>query len=313
MQAIRVDPAAPSGVSLGDAPDPAPRPDEALVAVELFTIVARNFDHAARLPVGSVPGFDTVGVIVRAADDGSGPPVGTRVASAVTGNAWAALRAVPTSELAVVPTGVDPGLASALVVPGVSALRAIRRLGALLGRQLLVTGATGAVGHFAIQLGKLAGAEVIASVRDLGSESRLRDLGATAVVAGLGGIAVPVYGVIDTVGGPQLAEAFNLLEDGGVIQSVGSSSGQPTTFAPYQMIGPHRRRIEGFWAGNRFGADLAALLDLAAAGRLTLLDGERADWYDIESIARRLRAAGPPRRMIVAPRRAATDDQPSAS
>lgn len=179
------------------------------------------------------------------------------MAALVVGNAWAALRAVPTSELAVVPQGVDPGLASALVMPGLSALRVIRRLGALLGRRLLVTEATGAVGHFAIQLGKLAGAEVIASVWDLASEGRLRDLGATAVVAGLSDIAAPVYGVIDTVEGPQLAEAFNLLEDGGVIQSVGSSSGQSTTFAPYQMIGPHRRRIEGFWAGNRFGSDLA--------------------------------------------------------
>ena len=312
MQAIRVDPAAPSGVALGEAPDPAPRPDEALVEVELFTVVARNFDHAATLPVGSVSGFDAVGTIVRAADDGSGPPAGTRVATLAVGNAWAALRAVPTSELAVVPKDVDPGQASALMVPGLSALRAIRRLGTLLGRRLLVTGAAGAVGHFAIQLGKLAGADVIASVRDHGSENRLRNLGATAVVTSLRDVAAPVHGVIDNVGGPQLAEAFNLLQDGGIIQAIGSSSGQPTTFTPYQFVGP-RRRIEGFWAGDRVGSDLAELLGLATGGRLALLDGELADWSDIDAIARRLRAPSAPRRIIVTLQRAATtDEQPTA-
>ncbi|GAA4614731.1 zinc-binding dehydrogenase [Actinoallomurus liliacearum] len=301
MQALLASPHAPAGVSLGDAPDPQPKPDEVLVEVELFPVVARALDHAATLPAGSVPGFDAVGTVVRPAADGSGPEAGARVATLHIGAAWARLRAVPTGELAVVPEGVDPGQASALLTPGVSALRAIRRLGALTGRRVLVTGAGGAVGHFAVQLGRLAGADVIASARDLRDHERLRGLGATEVVTTLSEVSSPVHGVIDSVGGPLLAEAFDLLAEGGVIQQVGASSGEPTTFAPYQLVGP-RRAIESFFAGDRFGLDLAYLFDLVADGRLTLLDGERAGWDAIESIARRLRAVDAPRRMIVSVR-----------
>ncbi|MEU4329004.1 zinc-binding dehydrogenase [Nonomuraea dietziae] len=171
-------------------------------------------------------------------------------------------------ELAIVPERVDPGHAVTLLVSGVSALRAVRRLGALTGRRLLITGATGAVGHFAIQLGRLAGAQVIAAVRDHGTRDRLLASGADEVVIGLGEVSAPVHGVIDSVGGPLPAQAFDLLAEDGLIQQVGARSGQPTTFAPYQMVG-RRRAIEGFWAGDRFEPDLAYLLDLMAAGRIT--------------------------------------------
>ncbi|HUR07446.1 MAG TPA: zinc-binding dehydrogenase, partial [Nonomuraea sp.] len=251
MQALLSDPDTPAGVRLGQAPEPVPEAGDVLIEVEWFTLLARNLAHAGTLTPGSVPGFDAVGVVRRAAEDGTGPGLGTRVATLMTGNAWAQLRAVPTHELAVVPEQVDPGQAVTLLVPGVSALRAVRRLGALTGRRLLVTGAAGAVGHFAIQLGRLAGAHVIAAVRDPGSRDRLSALGADEVVTGLGEVSAPVHGVIDSVGGPLLAQAFDLLAEGGLIQQVGASSRQPTTFAPYQMVG-RQRAIEGFWAGDRF-------------------------------------------------------------
>ncbi|MET7464801.1 zinc-binding dehydrogenase [Nonomuraea sp. NPDC005501] len=298
MHALLSAPDTPTGVRAGQAPEPVPQAGDVVIEVECFTLVARNLDHAATLPPGSVPGFDAVGVVRRAADDGTGPAPGTRVATLATGNAWAQLRAVPTHELAIVPQRVDPGQAGVLLVPGVSALRAIRRLGALTGRRLLVTGAAGAVGHFAVQLGRLAGAHVIAAVRDHGSRERLAALGADEVVTGLDQVSAPVHGVIDSVGGPALAQAFDLLAEDGLIQQVGASSKQPTTFVPYQMVG-RRRAIEGFWAGDRFGPDLAYLLDLLADGRLARLDGERAEWGDIDAIARRLRADDAPRRMVV--------------
>lgn len=153
MQALISDPDTPAGVRLGQVPEPVPQAAEAVIEVEWFTLLARNLDHAATLPPGSIPGFDAVGTVRRAAEDGTGPAPGTRVAALMTGNAWAQLRAVSTGELAIVPEQVDSGQATTLLVPGVSALRAVRRLGALTGRRLLVTGAAGAVGHFAVQLG----------------------------------------------------------------------------------------------------------------------------------------------------------------
>ncbi|WP_406316450.1 zinc-binding dehydrogenase [Streptosporangium sp. NBC_01639] len=299
MQALISDPDTPAGVRLGQVPQPVPQAAEAVIEVEWFTLLARNLDHAATLPPGSIPGFDAVGTVRRAAEDGTGPAPGTRVATLMTGNAWAQLRAVSTSELAIVPEQVDSGQATTLLVPGVSALRAVRRLGALAGRRLLVTGAAGAVGHFAVQLGRLAGAYVIAAVRDPGSRDRLVGLGADEVVTELGQVSAPVHGVIESVGGPLLAQAFDLLAEDGLIQQVGASSGQPTTFAPYQMVG-RRRAIEGFWAGDRFGPDLSYLLDLLAEGKLVPLNDERATWDDIDALSQRLRAADAPRRLVVA-------------
>jgi NADPH2:quinone reductase len=305
VQALLSDPDTPAGVRFGQVPEPVPQAGDVVIEVEWFTLLARNLDHAATLPAGSIPGFDAVGVVRRAAEDGTGPALGTRVATLMTGNAWAQSRAVPVHELAIVPEQVDSGQAATLLVPGVSALRAVRRLGALTGRRLLVTGAAGAVGHFAIQLGSLAGAHVIAAVRDSGSRARLLALGADEVVTGLDQVSAPVHGVIDSVGGPLLAQAFDLLAEGGLIQQVGASSGQPTTFAPYQMVG-RRRAIEGFWAGDRFGPDLVYLLDLLADGRLVPLDDEHATWGDIGALAQQLRAADAPRRMVVAVRPART-------
>ncbi|MEV0147093.1 MULTISPECIES: zinc-binding dehydrogenase [unclassified Nonomuraea] len=302
MQALISDPDTPAGVRLGQVPEPVPQASEAVIEVEWFTLLARNLDHAATLPAGSIPGFDAVGMVRRAAEDGTGPAPGTRVATLMTANAWAQTRTVPTHELAIVPERVDSGQAATLLVPGVSALRAVRRLGALTGRRLLVTGAAGAVGHFAIQLGRLAGAHVIAAVRDPGSRDRLVGLGADEVVTELGQVSAPVHGVIESVGGPLLSQAFDLLTEGGLIQQVGASSGQPTTFVPYQMVG-RRRAIEGFRAGDRFGPDLSYLLDLLAEGKLVPLNDERATWDDIDALAQRLRAADAPQRIVVAARR----------
>ncbi|WP_225824087.1 zinc-binding dehydrogenase [Streptomyces naphthomycinicus] len=299
MRALLSTPDTPAGVRLGRAPDPVARTGDVLVEVERFTLHARGLEHAATLPPGSIPGYDAVGVVRQAAADGTGPAPGTRVATLTTGDVWAQMRAVSTHEVATVPEGVDPGEATTLLVPGVSALRAVRRLGALTGRRLLVTGATGAVGHFAVQLGRRAGAHVTAAVRDPRSRDRVLALGADEVVTDLGTVSAPVHGVIDPVGGPGLSQAFDLLAEYGVVQQVGASSGQPTTFHPYQLAG-RRRVIEGFRAGDRFSADMTYLLGLLANGELVPLDAEHADWDDIDALAHRLRAVDAPRRIAAA-------------
>jgi NADPH:quinone reductase-like Zn-dependent oxidoreductase len=98
---------------------------------------------------------------------------------------WAELRAVPTAELAVVPAGVDLSAASTLPAAGVTALQALRALGSVLGRRVLVTGASGGVGRFAVQLAVLAGAEVVASVSRPARGTGLAGLGAAEIVVGL--------------------------------------------------------------------------------------------------------------------------------
>ncbi len=287
MRAVIVDRSRTVGVVHGDVVDPVADSHQALVRIRAFSVVSRNLRHARSLPPGSVPGFDAAGVVVRPAEDGSGPPAGAEVVTVQTGGAWAELRAISTDELAIVPSGVELGRASASAIPAVSALRALRRFGALLGERVLVIGASGAVGWFAIQLGRLAGAEITACVRSLERGAGLRELGATDVVTDLAHVKGRFRGVIDNVGGSQLVQAFQLLNEGGSVQTLGSMSAEPAVFPPYSTLGP-RRAIESFWAGSQMSADLGYVLGLAAAGRLELTDGPCHDWTYFERVATQL-------------------------
>lgn len=165
MRAIVYDPIAPHGLRLGEAPDPQPAEHEALVEVHA---VALNFADVAflaeRRKPGEVVGFEAAGVVLKAASDGSGPPPGVRITGFSPAGGWAQRRAVNVDQLAVIPDAIDFGTAAAVPVAGVTALRALRALGPVVGRRILVTGASGGVGRMAVQLAARAGADVIACV-----------------------------------------------------------------------------------------------------------------------------------------------------
>lgn len=276
MRALLYAPDAPQGLELGKAPDPEPGPSEALIAVAATSLNFADvaFIHDRQVP-GAVPGFDASGVVISAARDGSGPPPGTRVVTFGWSGAWAELRAVDTLELAAVPDEVELAPVAAVPVAGVTALRALRRLGSLVGRRVLITGASGGVGRFAVQLAARAGAHVVASVGSPARGEGLAALGAAEVVVGLDGVAEPVYGALDNVGGATLAVAYGLLEPGGCVQSVGMASLEPTTidFEQARLRGGGTR-IEAFAIGPQFGPDLAFLVGLVAAGQLD----PQVDW-----------------------------------
>ncbi|WP_129842250.1 zinc-binding dehydrogenase [Streptomyces sp. RFCAC02] len=287
MRAWTIDHSAPGHLALAEAPDPEPRPDEALVRVTAFSLNHGEVVHL--LPdaaPGTVPGWDAAGVVVRAAADGSGPAAGTPVVGVGADGAWAELRAVRTGLLGVLPGGADHGAASTLPVAAGSALRALRRLGAVIGRRVLVTGAGSGVGRFAVQLAARAGAEVIATTTDPGKEPLLRSLGADGVVIGAGGLRDlrgPVHGVIDTVGGDHLVAAFAALAPHGTLVALGHTAGQPETFPVGALEGPlgHDRAMTTYFllddtAG--LAGDLTWLAGLVAHGALDTGVGWRGPW-----------------------------------
>ncbi|MEI5098157.1 zinc-binding dehydrogenase [Streptomyces sp. PmtG] len=270
----------PQGLHLAPAPDPKPRDTQAVIEVAAISL---NFGELAfrspDAPADHISGWDAAGAVRTPARDGSGPAAGTRVVGFGWSGAWAELRAVDTADLAVVPDAVDLGAASALPVAGVSALQAVRRLGGIEGRRVLVTGASGGVGRFAVQLAALAGAHVIASTGSPERAEGLRALGAAETVQGPTALPRPVYGVLDTVGGAQLAEAFYRIEDDGVVQAIGRASRAHTTI-DFELAGTKsaRGRLENFNVAGPFGADLAHLLGLLEAGRLDPQIGWRGPW-----------------------------------
>jgi NADPH:quinone reductase-like Zn-dependent oxidoreductase len=290
MRAVVYDPQARANLRIADVPEAVAAASEAIVEVRA---TALNFGEVhfidqMRKP-GEVPGWDAAGVIVQKAADGSGPPVGSRVVGFNGAGGWAERRAVPTENLAVLPDSVDYGSAAALPVAGVTALQALRALGPVVGRRVLITGASGGVGRFAVQLAARAGAQVIAAVGSAARGEGLGELGAAEVAVGLADITEPVFGVLDNVGGPLLAEAFSLLDEGGSAQSIGMASNQPTTIDfEVERRGGVRKRLEPFTVRTPFGPDLRYLLELLATGELDPQIGLRTSWEGVSEAAEAL-------------------------
>ncbi len=233
MKAIVFDPSAPRNFAFGEVPAPAPAaPNELLIEVKAISL---NFGEVSTVDnvesPGDVPGWDSAGVVLVPAANGSGPPAGARVVGADWSRAWAEQRVLTSDNVAVVPESLDFETAAALSVAGVTARQIVRRLGAVVGRRVLITGASGGVGRLAVQLAARAGAHVVAAVGSAERGAGLRRLGAQEVVVGLADVA-PVYGALEHVGGQTLAAAFGLLEDGGTVISVGAASGEPTAGSP---------------------------------------------------------------------------------
>ncbi len=285
MRAIVFDPDAPRKFAFADAPDPVPTaPNELLIDVKAISL---NFGEVyygdnAEHP-GDIPGWDSAGVVMIAAADGSGPPVGTRVAGASWSQGWAQRRVLASENVAVIPDSVDFDTAAALPVAGVTAVQTIRRLGPVLGKRVLVTGASGGVGRLAVQLAARAGAHVIAAVGSPERGAGLRELGADEIVVGLDGVA-PVHGVLEHIGGTMLADAYGLLADGGTLISVGSASGQSTLIdVEAARMARKNNRIESFMANWPLGEELQYVLDLTGRGLLDAQVGYRDSWDNLDA------------------------------
>jgi NADPH2:quinone reductase len=293
MRALVASTSAPEHVELRNVPEPAPTPNEALVRVHAISL---NRGELHRLPLaedGARFGWDLAGTVGRAAADGSGPAEGARVVGFVMGGAWAEHVAVSTLRLTPIPDSLSFEAAAALPVAGITAVRMLR-IDPLLGKRILITGAAGGVGRFAVQLAAHGGAHVTGVV---GSEPRgkgLRELGAEQVILALDPSLEPYDIILESVGGASLATALGLVRLGGLIVAFGNSSREETTFTINTFYTRHGARLQGFLilAPNQppdYRDDLSYLAELAADSRLEVQLDLVTDWNDAHSAFAALR------------------------
>lgn len=271
-------------VMLAEVPEPVPGPGEALVKVEAFSVNrGETFKLEAPAP-GDRPGKDVAGLVVQPAADGTGPAGFARVVGHPMGGGWAEYAAVPTTALAVLPDTVGTLQAAALPLAGLTALRLLRAAGPVPGRRVLLTGASGGVGHYVTELAAAAGAEVTAVTRNAARGARLRELGAAAVVHDVAEAHGPYDVVLESTGGTALPTALARLARRGTLVWFGQAGRTPVTLDFFDFFaGPESAVIRHFHyldADTPLDADLAALVRLTARGRLHPEIGRVADWAD---------------------------------
>lgn len=242
MHALRVH-SYQDGVCLDAVPVPEPGPGEVRVRVQasgvsfVDMLLARG-EYQMRPPLPFIGGSEFAGVV-----DALGPGVdgavnlGDRVSGSISGGAWAEYVCVSAANLHKVGASVPIEEAAVLNVPYGTALYALRNRGQLQrGETVLVLGASGSVGHAAVQLANMLGARVIAAASSSAKREAALEAGADAV---LDAADLPAWkdsvralapkGVdlaLDPVGGDMTDLAFRTLGWGGRHLMVGFAGGQ---------------------------------------------------------------------------------------
>jgi NADPH:quinone reductase len=262
----------PPFAELAEVPEPSPAPDEAVVAVRAISLNRGECHRLAAMQPGTPAGWDLAGEVVQAAADGTGPAIGARVVGVLAIGAWAQRVAVPTEFLAELPEAVTFEQAATLPVAGLTALRSLELGGYVLGKRVLITGASGGVGRFAIQLAHLAGAHVTAVAR---RTQGLAELGADEVISELGAEGPDFPVILDAIGGPVLGECLQRVAPGGIVVSFASTVTDPVSYPTRELFArAPGARLYGLYVFAELAhtrtasADLRRLADLVAAGRL---------------------------------------------
>jgi NADPH:quinone reductase-like Zn-dependent oxidoreductase len=275
MRALVADPSASPALSLADVPEPAPGPGELLLDMEAASINRGEVRSAGKQPPGTVIGWDVAGTVAAAGEGVTTFDVGERVvALSVNGGSFAERVVVPADWAAPLPTACDFVTAAALPVAGVTAAGILRLPRTHAGDRVLITGAAGGVGQFALQLALQAGATVTGQAGSQERAAAVRATGADALVHP--GDGSPVDGefdvVLDGIGGPMVGPLLDATARNGRVVIYGNSADAPSTFR-VDAFYPKGLTIFGFRVftsvpPTQAVKDMATLADQAAAGTL---------------------------------------------
>jgi NADPH:quinone reductase-like Zn-dependent oxidoreductase len=236
----------PEVLSLEEVARPLRREGGAIVEVKAAAVNPADgkwrsgmFETFAPVTFPHILGYDIAGIVV----EGEGFAPGTRVAGMLDPfhkGGYAEYAASPEQHLAAIPNALSFVQAAAIPTAGLTGTELIEEaIDAQPGQRLLITGALGAVGRFALRAARERGAEIVAVVRASQKEEALR-LGADHALA-LGEedwSGLPFDHVVDMIGGAEVARLCRHLAPGGRIVTAATTpipsdglSAQPQFFA----------------------------------------------------------------------------------
>jgi NADPH:quinone reductase-like Zn-dependent oxidoreductase len=237
MRAVTIGPGAT--LTWSEHPDPVAGVGELLVAVHgsgvnnVDLLQRRGFPSMPGFPP-DIPGFELAGEVVGTGPGVSDFAVGDRVMALVGGAGHAELAVVHERCALAVPDHLSWAEAGAFAAVFTTAHDAVfTQCGLALGERLLVQGAAGGVGLAAVQLGALAGASVVATVRHPDRREQVAALGrscgdVTVVAPDDYAEAGPYDVVLELVGASNIAGDIDSLATGGRISFLGFSTGDVT-------------------------------------------------------------------------------------
>ena len=298
VRAVVVDNKSPGKLVIAPAPIQPRGPTDVTVKLTAISLNRGEIKRAMSAEDGWRPGWDFVGVVEEAAQQGAGPKLGARVVGMLASGAWADRIRAPAISVAEIPAGVTDAQAATLPVAGLTALHALRKGGLLLGKKVLVDGASGGVGHLAVQLAKLSGAIVYGHVRREDQRALIEKSCTGGVIVGssleAARASAPYDLILDSVGGTTLASALTMLRTAGTCVTFGVSEAPTTTFEGGAFFRQGGAKLYGLILFDELvrtepaGAGLAVLLRLIEQKQLVPHIDVEASWTDVARIAQQL-------------------------
>jgi len=294
VRAVVVDPEAAGRLVIRTVAGPEPLANEAVVQVAAVSLNRGEVRRSLSAAAGWRPGWDFAGTVIRPASDGSGFAEGTRVVGFLSAGAWAERVAVPTHALAALPDSVSFATAATLPVAGLTALLALEKGGSLLGRSVLVTGASGGVGYFACQLAAQSGAVVTAQVRRPELVDFVTTARACQVVVGSAFAQYAPYDLaLDSVGGEILPAVLENLGLDGTCVLFGTTAGSEVTFNASKFYGRGGVSLYGFILFHELkkqpaSRGLSLLVEQVARGDLRAHIALEESWSAVAAVAQQL-------------------------
>jgi NADPH2:quinone reductase len=248
---VQIGTGGPEVLQLQEVPQPEVQPGHLLVRVKAIgvnyidTMIRRGwYPMPQRQPY--IPGIEVAGVVEEVGEGVSGWQVGQRVMAGGVSGAYAEFCLVPANLAIPVPDSLTDEEAAAVPVNWTTAYLAMVSTGKLQpGEKVLIHAAAGGVGTAAVQIAKLLGATVFATVGSDEKVQLVKSLGADVVInyerddfeaivmEQTDGRGVDL--VMECVGGDVFTKSIRCLANGGRLVVYGQASGKESTFSPREL------------------------------------------------------------------------------